>query len=123
MSLRIHCACPECMQEFYVEVFQVIDLGEYPKMRKRLLEGQINLAICPHCGCESVPDVLFLVNDPQFKRVIFFVPGTGSRMAGIAALRNLSLVAFPKRRSYFKAPLIVSDWNELIQFMSEGADL
>jgi CHAT domain-containing protein/tetratricopeptide (TPR) repeat protein len=122
MSWRISVPCPQCELSFYVEIWQIIDLAEQPGLRADLLQGKINLPVCPHCGTVGLLEDGFLVNDPECERVIFFLPLGESDGQGIQRLSNVVPVAFPQRKGYFNNPQVVSDWNELKRLLSEGAE-
>ena len=123
MPWRVSVSCPQCRLSFYVEIWQVIDLAEQPGLRGGLLQGKINLPVCPHCGTVGLlEEDGFLVNDPKCERVIFFLPLGETDRQGIQMLRNVLPVAFPRRKPYFSDPLVVSDWNELKRLLSEGAE-
>jgi hypothetical protein len=124
MPLRVLLGCPECKRDFYVEAWQVLDFGQAPDLRRQFLQAKINLASCPNCGQVFVLDMPFLVNDPKCKRVIFFVPGPPGRAdpVSVQMLRNTLGVAFARKKPYFKQPLVVSEWEELVRLVAEGAD-
>ena len=119
---RIHVICLQCRQSFYVEIWQVIDLAEQPGLRGDLLQGKINIPVCPHCGTVGLLEDGFLVNDPKCERVIFCLPQGETDYLGIQMLSNLLSVAIQPRKRYFNNPVVVSDWNELKQLLSEGAE-
>ncbi len=122
MPWRVSVSCPQCRLSFYVEIWQVIDLAEQPGLRGGLLQGKINLPVCPHCGTVGLLEDGFLVNDPKCKRVIFFLPLGETDHQGIQMLSNVLPVAFPRKKRYFNNPLVVSDWTELKRLLSEGAE-
>jgi hypothetical protein len=122
MSWRVSVSCLHCGQSFYVEIWQVIDLAEQPGLRGDLRQGKINIPVCPHCGTVNMLEDGFLVNDPKRERVIFFLPQGETDYLGIQMLSNLLSVAIQPRKRYFDNPVVVSDWNELKQLLSEGAE-
>jgi CHAT domain-containing protein/tetratricopeptide (TPR) repeat protein len=124
MPLRVSCVCPSCSHEFYTEIWQVLDLGEAPGLREQLLKGEINRPFCPHCGSTFVADSEFLIHDPTCKRVIFFVPAPSGQAdpVSIQLLRNTLSVAFPRRKRYFKRPVVVTGWHDLMLLLAEGTD-
>jgi CHAT domain-containing protein len=124
MVLRVLRECPECKHEFYFEIWQIIDLGENPGLRKPLLDGKINLPICPNCASTFIEDTPFLVKDPKYKRVIFFIPESSEQddVSSISLLQNLLRAYSPKRKDYFKTPVIVTNWNKFLQIVAEYID-
>jgi len=122
LHLRIPCECPECGEAYYLEMVQIVDFGEEPELRKRLLQGEINLAVCPYCGSDFLMDSPFLVNDPKYRRIIFFIPPTPGKMNAVEMqlLRNSLHVAFKHKKPYFETPVVVSDWDQLVRLIDEG---
>lgn len=125
MILRVSAICPECRQNFYAEVWQIVDLADDPNLRQRLLNGDINLPFCPHCGFRNISDMAFLVNDPIYKRVIFFIPkplNEGESQADIQMLRNFLTIAIDPPQPYFETPVIVDDWDALMDLIAGRGD-
>jgi hypothetical protein len=121
MSWRVSVSCLQCRQSFYVEIWQVIDLAEQPGLRGDLLQGKINIPVCPHCGTVSLLEEGFLVNDPKCERVIFYLPQGETDYLGIQMMSNLLSIAIQPRKRYFSNPVVVSDRSELKRLLSEGA--
>lgn len=124
MPLRNKVTCPDCGQDFYAEFWQFIDLGQEPDLRARLLDGEINLPTCPHCGALHFVDTGLIVHDPTLRRLILFAPSTSGRPdpAQVAAMRNTIPVRFPGRlRRYQRQPIAIGDWNSLLVLLAEGA--
>ena len=117
MSWRVSVSCPQCRQSFYVEIWQVIDLAEQPGLRRDLLQGKINIPVCPHCGTVNLLEEGFLVNDPKCERVIFYLPQGETDYLGIQMMSNLLSIAIQPRKRYFSNPVVVSDQSELKRSM------
>ena len=42
--------CPQCGTPYSAEVHQVVDSKRTPELKQQLLNGQLNVAVCPQCG-------------------------------------------------------------------------
>lgn len=117
--------CPQCGQAVDLEIWQVLDLGREPDLRRRFLAGEINLARCPHCETISITDTSFVVNDPTCRRLIFFVPqelDANTRRQDIQILHNILPLVFGAPPDYFTSPVVVGDWDELLGLLAEGQE-
>lgn len=41
--------CPQCSTPFAAEVFQLVDAQRQPELKQMLMNGQLNVAVCPSC--------------------------------------------------------------------------
>ena len=66
--------CPNCGQPFQAPVQQILDIGEDPSAKARVLNGLTNVAQCPHCGFQGAMNVPFLYHDPENELALVFMP-------------------------------------------------
>lgn len=104
-------ACPNCGRRFNTPVQSVIDVGQDPASKSRLLEGQINLAVCPQCGAGGTLSLPFLYHDPQKELLFIYTPPTSvmdnnRQQRLIGALINSVMATLPpeKRKGYLFQP-------------------
>ena len=66
--------CPTCSRPFQAEVWLVIDRGERPDLVHRLMDGEINVARCPHCGAEGGVNHPLLFHDGEREELLCALP-------------------------------------------------
>jgi len=66
--------CPLCGRRFTAQVQSIIDVGQDPAAKSRLLRGQINVATCPQCGNAGVLNVPFVYHDPDKELLLCYLP-------------------------------------------------
>ncbi len=66
--------CPTCAREFSVEVWLVIDRAERPDLLHRLMDGELSVAVCPHCGVEGGITHPLLFHDGARQEVVCAIP-------------------------------------------------
>jgi hypothetical protein len=66
--------CPLCGRRFAAQVQTIIDVGQDPEAKSRLLRGQINVATCPQCGNAGMLNVPFVYHDPDKELLLCFLP-------------------------------------------------
>lgn len=71
--------CPSCKQPFSMPVEQILDVEVDPSAPARLLSGQVNLAICPHCRTMGLLNLPFLYYDPSKELALVFMPMESGR--------------------------------------------
>jgi hypothetical protein len=55
-------------------VQQILDVGEDPSAKSRVLNGLTNVAQCPHCGFQGAMSVPFLYHDPENELALVYMP-------------------------------------------------
>ncbi len=66
--------CPTCEQPFQADVWLVVDRAERPDLVHLLMDGELNVARCPHCGAEGGINHPLLFNDPARRQVTCAIP-------------------------------------------------
>jgi hypothetical protein len=62
--------CPSCHMRYNAPVQSVIDVGRDPRLKPMLLQGRINVGVCPNCGTAGMLSVPIAYHDPE--KEIFF---------------------------------------------------
>lgn len=71
---KLQTQCPNCGQPITADVTQVIDVGQNPQLKERLLSGQLNLAQCQTCGFQGQLPVPLVYHDPEEELLMTFTP-------------------------------------------------
>lgn len=66
--------CPRCQRPFQAEIHQIIDAARQPELKYALLNGQINMFVCPNCGLSGQMASPLLYHDPEHDMFIVHVP-------------------------------------------------
>ena len=129
---RLSVACPNCQQPVTINVQQVIDVGEDPTLRDRLLRGRLNVLDCPHCGVKGPMAVPLVYHDPEKPLFLAYLPNEmqmtmAQEEREIGRLANLVLnhTAPEQRKAYLITPTRVMSFNALIEKIleAEGVDI
>lgn len=73
-ATRTTIACPNCRQPVNAVVESLIDAGQDPEAKIRLLTGRTNTVQCPNCGVTSTLATPLLYHDPEKQLLISFMP-------------------------------------------------
>ncbi len=103
--------CPNCGRQFATPVHTIIDVGQNPTGKTQLLQGQINVAICPQCSARSALSVPFLYHDLQKELLFVYTPPTtvmsnDQQQRFIGSLINTVMASLPSegRKGYLFQP-------------------
>jgi hypothetical protein len=72
--MQTQITCPRCQAPMVADVHQVIDVGQQPELKQRLLNGQLNMAICPACGAAGQLSTPIIYHDPQHQLFMLYIP-------------------------------------------------
>lgn len=72
--MQTQITCPRCQSPMIADVHQVIDVGQQPELKQRLLSGQINVAVCSSCGAAGQLSTPIVYHDPQHELFMLYVP-------------------------------------------------
>ncbi|GAB4271171.1 MAG: CpXC domain-containing protein [Candidatus Promineifilaceae bacterium] len=118
--------CPNCRTPYTVEVHQLIDVGQHPELKSRLLSGQLNVAVCPSCGAGGQLSAPLLYHDPAHDLFMLYVPqelniNQVEREQIIGQLTKQAMDATPpeKRRAYMFQPQQVLSMQTFIEKVLE----
>ena len=71
---RMTIQCPRCGQPVNAMVERIVDAGQDPQAKGRLLSGQLNGFQCSNCGLISNVAVPLVYHDADKELLITFVP-------------------------------------------------
>ena len=66
--------CPNCQTTFNAEIHQVVDVGQNPQLKYELLNGALNVFVCPNCGMSGQMATPLLYHDPEHELFMVHVP-------------------------------------------------
>jgi len=119
--------CPNCRQSFGASLEQVLDVEVDPSARDRLLSGQVNLVVCPHCGMGGMINVPFLYHDRAKELALVFLPmETGrtdlERQQIIGGLSRAVMNQLPpeQRKGYLLNPQVFFTYESLVKRVLEA---
>jgi hypothetical protein len=103
--------CIHCGARFAAPFQSIIDVGADHAIKRRFLQGQVNVAICPQCGNQGMVTAPFLYHDPDKEMALVFMPQNlqlhnQHEQRIIGELTNALLASLPaeKRKGYILQP-------------------
>ncbi|MFQ5812801.1 MAG: CpXC domain-containing protein [Anaerolineae bacterium] len=105
--------CPLCGRRFAAQVQSIIDVGQDPEAKSKLLRGQINVATCPQCGNAGMLNVPFVYHDPDKEMLLCFLPpeldlkgNDQHKLVGDLTNRLINSLPPEERKGYLLQPKI-----------------
>ena len=77
--------CPRCGAAFEVEAVAAINTERDPELKERLLNGELFIRECPHCGARTLAKFPLLYHDPAEKLMIWLSDGSADTEARMQA--------------------------------------
>jgi DNA-binding phage protein len=108
---RITLSCPACSAPTTAEVWRVVDVGQQPDLKRRLLRGQLNVITCPSCSNLTAVATPLAYHDPDKGLFLILLP-TQLGLSGeqqektIGEFTNLVMNSLPaeQRKGYLFQP-------------------
>jgi len=66
--------CPNCGLPITIQLYTIIDGGRQPELKRRLLEGELNVAVCPACRQRGEMIAPLLYHDASKEFLAIFLP-------------------------------------------------
>jgi hypothetical protein len=105
--------CPLCGRRFAAQVQTIIDVGQDPEAKSKLLQGRINVATCPQCGNAGMLNAPFVYHDPDKELLLCFLPSElglrgdeQHKFVGDMTNRLMSSLPPEERKGYLLQPKI-----------------
>jgi DNA-dependent RNA polymerase auxiliary subunit epsilon len=121
--------CPNCQAPLTVPIEQVLDVQSDPGAKSRLLSGQLNTIVCPHCGFQGVLNAPFLYHDADLEMALVYMPmelgmSESERQKAIGDMTNQLMQNLPPeaRKGYLLQPRTFLTVQSLIDAMLEKDD-
>lgn len=103
--------CPACGTRFQTPVEQVLDVRVDPQVKGRVLNGSVNIAICPSCGTGGKLNLPFLYHDPENEVALLYLPMEVGKTeierqkhAGTLTQQLMNSLAPEERKGYLLQP-------------------
>ncbi len=115
-----HLLCPNCGATIEVTLWTILDFDRDPGLRRRFLEGEINVAHCTACGLQRFVTAPLAVLDPDAGCAIFFIPDDpqineqGMRQVTKELSSRLVAELEPPYPDYLFSPVIIRDPYDLV---------
>jgi len=77
--LLARATCHNCQNQFQAPVEQALDVRADPSAKMRVLNGLVNMAVCPHCGMQGALNLPFLYHDPDKELALVYMPMEAGR--------------------------------------------
>ena len=76
MSIKtsVEVQCPAGCEPFEGEVWSVLRVDKEPELKERLLAGELNLLMCPHCNRYFINEQPLVYHDPPRELLAFIFP-------------------------------------------------
>ncbi len=118
--------CPNCGSPIQAQVQQLVDVGQDPGSKSRLLSGSLNLIRCPVCSYEGQLSTPLVYHDPEKELLLTFVPvelgiPKDEQEKVIGRLINQAIETLPTeaRRGYLLQPQAVLTVQGLVERILE----
>jgi hypothetical protein len=118
--------CPNCQNQFQTPVEQVIDVRADPGAKGRVLNGLVNVAVCPHCQMGGALGLPFLYHDPDKELAFVFMPMEAGRsdverQQAIGKLTTEVMNSLPpeERKGYLLQPQVFFSMENLVNKLLE----
>jgi len=114
--------CPTCGNPIQADVYNLVDIGQQPELKARLLRGRLNVARCAACGSEGVIAAPLMYHDPEKEVLFIYVPRESQlndqeQQRLIGNLTNLIMAWLPpeKRKGYLLVPKTFLSYQSLVE--------
>ncbi len=118
--------CPQCGTPYTAEVHQFVDSKQTPQLKKQLLNGQLNMAVCPNCGYGGQMSTILLFHDAEYEKFIVHIPAQMNldsiqREQMIGQLTRQAMDSLPpeERRAYMFQPQIMLNMQTFMENVLE----
>ncbi|GJM40757.1 MAG: hypothetical protein DHS20C20_10390 [Ardenticatenaceae bacterium] len=118
--------CPQCGTPYSAEIHQVVDSKRTPDLKQMLLNGQLNVAVCPQCGAGGQMATLMLFHDADHEMFMVHVPPElnldqtqREQMIGQLAKQVMDDMPPEERRAYMFQPQIMLNWQTFMEKVLE----
>jgi len=119
---RVSLTCPVCGAPIQADVYGLLDVGQEPDLKARLLRGRINVTRCAACGSEGVIAAPVMYHDPGKELLLVYIPpetnlNDQEQQHLIGNLTNLIMAYLPpeKRRAYLLVPKVLLTYQSLLE--------
>jgi hypothetical protein len=112
--MQTQISCPRCGTPYLAEVHQMIDVGRQPQMKMHLLNGVLNMGVCPQCGTATQVSSPLVYHDPAHELFMIYVPPEANlnqrqreEMIGRFTRQVMEATPQEQRRAYLFQPQMI----------------
>lgn len=118
--------CPNCGTPYTAEIHQIVDARRTPELKRRLLEGSLNVAVCPNCQAGGQLSSIMAFHDPDHELFMMFVPQElhlnemqREQMIGRLTQDVMKSVPPEERRAYMLQPQLMLNMQTFMEKVLE----
>jgi len=118
--------CPNCGAPLQANIQQLIDVGQDPSLKGRLLSGSLNRARCSVCGFDGTIATPLVYHDPEHELLLTYIPvevnmkkDDQERLIGQLINRVMDRLPPEDRKAYLLQPQSVLTMQGLIDRVLE----
>jgi hypothetical protein len=119
--------CPNCRQPIVADIEQLIDVGEDPSAKQRLLSGVSNVVRCPHCGFQGNVATPLVYHDPDKELLLTYFPpevnlprDEQERLIGASINQVVNRLPQEKRKGYLLRPQSMLTYQGMVERILEA---
>jgi hypothetical protein len=112
--MQTQISCSRCGTPYVADIHQVIDVGQQPQMKIQLLNGALNVGVCPRCGTATQVSSPLVYHDPAHELFMIYVPPEANfnqkqreEMIGRFTRQVMEATPQEQRRAYLFQPQMV----------------
>ena len=123
----ISVTCPNCRTQYSVAVQNVIDVGRDPRFKTLLLQGKLNIGVCPQCGMGGMLGIPLVYHDPEKALLFCLIPqelhiNEPERQRTIGEMSNAIIDSLPaeRRKGYLLRPRVFLTFQTMLEAILEA---
>jgi len=123
----VNVVCPACRTQYTAPIQSIVDVGREPRFKTLLLQGHLNVGVCPSCGAAGVLSVPFAYHDPEKELLFCLVPrelrvNENGRQHMIGEMSNAIINSLPseRRKGYLLQPRVFLSFQTLVEAILEA---
>jgi hypothetical protein len=114
--------CPNCQNPIQAQILQLVDVGQNPAAKARLLSGTLNHLHCPVCGYEGQLATPIVYHDPAKELLLTYIPvelgiakNEQERLVGRLINQAIDRLPAEQRKGYLLQPQAVLTSQGLVE--------
>jgi len=119
--------CPACQTRYQASAQSIIDVGHDPRLKAMLLQGRLNVGICPNCRTTGMLSVPLAYHDPEKELLLALVPAElrmneDERQRSIGRMSNaiINSLSAEKRKGYLLRPRMFLSFESMVEAILEA---